>query len=100
MAAGGLGRYLLRDPSYAHDCRTSAPVRFRRSIRQLLGIEAANLRDIPLDNEFSKCHGWPFAPLLPASGVGDQPSKTTAPAQLSINYHLEFCILLQRPCES
>ena len=39
MAAGGLGRYLLRDPLYAHDCRTSAPVRFRRSIRQLLGIE-------------------------------------------------------------
>jgi len=40
-------------------------VRFRRSIRQLLGIEAANLGDVPLDNEFSKCHGWPFAPLLP-----------------------------------
>ena len=26
MAVGGRGRYLLRDPSYAHDCRTSAPV--------------------------------------------------------------------------
>jgi hypothetical protein len=31
----------------------------------LLGIEAANLGDVPLDNEFSECHGWPFAPLLP-----------------------------------
>src|SRR5207237_2558345 len=58
-AEGLVGRDIALDPLDVGAQIAQHAIRFRRGALQLLALQAADRRDIPLDDEFAQWHGWP-----------------------------------------